>query len=70
VLPLRRPSDLADSTLAGKILSAAEGILGEVITIVTRAAVQAVSGGAEAITAQIIDDCGFISPSERRRVAI
>jgi type II secretory pathway predicted ATPase ExeA len=70
VLPLRRPSDLADSAFAGKILSAAEGILGEVITIVTRAAVKAVSAGGEAITAKIIDDCGFISPSQRRRVAI
>jgi hypothetical protein len=70
VLPLRRPSNLADSALAGKILSAAEGILGEVITIIGRAAVSAVRTGSEAISAELIDGCGFIAPSQRRRVAI
>jgi hypothetical protein len=36
-LPLRRPSNLA--ALAQKILTLGEGILGEIITIVTAAAV-------------------------------
>jgi Cdc6-like AAA superfamily ATPase len=70
VLPLRRPSQLAEPMLAEKILSAAEGILGEVVSIVTRAAVRAVTTGAEAITAKLIDETGFISPTRRRRVAI
>jgi hypothetical protein len=56
--------------LAGKILSAAEGILGEVVAIVTRAAVHAVKSGTEAITAKVIDEIGFVSPSQRRRVAV
>jgi len=70
VLPLRRPSQLAKPALAAKILSAAEGILGEVVSIVTRAAVRAVTSGTEAITAKLIDETGFISPSQRRRVAV
>ena len=70
VLPLRRPSQLAEPILAEKILSAAEGILGEVVSIVTRAAVRAVMTGAEAITAKLIDETGFISPTQRRRVAV
>ena len=70
VLPLRRPSNLADSALASKILSASEGILGEIMAIVIRAAVQAISCGAEAISAKIIDATHFIAPSERRRVAV
>jgi hypothetical protein len=70
VLPLRKASDLAGAALADKILSTAEGILGEVISIVTRAAVRAVSSGAESITAKLIDEVGFASPSERRRVAV
>ena len=70
VLPLRSPSQLTEPALAQKILCAADGILGEVITVVTRAAVCAVRSGAEAISANIIDDTGFISPAERRRVAI
>lgn len=70
LLPLRQASDLAAPALADKILSAAEGILGEVVSIVTRAAVRAVSSGTEVITAKLIDDIGFTSPSQRRRVAV
>jgi hypothetical protein len=70
VIPLRRPSGLAEPALAQKILVAAEGVLGEVVSIVTRAAVRAVISGSEAITSQLIDETGFIAPSERRRVAV
>lgn len=70
VLPLRRRSDLAKVRLARRILSRSEGILGEIIAIVTRAAVRAVSTGAEAISAKIIDECGFTSPSRRRHVEL
>jgi hypothetical protein len=70
VLPLRCPSHLATSALASQILSAAEGILGEIIAIVTRAAVRAVTSGTEAISSRVIDESGFTSPSQRRRVAL
>jgi hypothetical protein len=70
LLPLRRPSNLARPALAQRVLAAAEGILGEVVAILTRAAVRAVTTGAEAISVQLIEQCGFLSPSERRRVAI
>jgi hypothetical protein len=70
VLPLRRPSQLAKPAVAQKILTAAEGILGEVVAIVTRAAVHAVMTGSEAISARLIDECGFVSPSQRRHVAV
>lgn len=70
LLPLRRPSNLAKPALAQKVLAAAEGILGEVVAILTRAAVRAVTTGTEAITVEMIEGCGFLSPSERRRVAV
>lgn len=70
ILPLRRASRLAESALARKILAATEGILGEIVTIVTRAAVQAVTSGAEAISAEVINGTRFIPPSERRRVSV
>jgi Bacterial TniB protein len=70
ILPLRRPSRLAEPAMAGKILSAAEGILGEIVAVVARAAVQAVTTGAEVVSAEMIDGTGFIPPSKRRRVAI
>jgi hypothetical protein len=70
VLPLRCASHLAKPAIAQKILTAAEGILGEVVTIVTRAAVRAITTGSEAISATVIDETGFIPPSQRRRVAV
>jgi hypothetical protein len=70
VLPLRHPSDLSEAEIAHKILAKAEGILGEIVSVVSRAAVRAVSSGAEAITADLIDQTGFIAPSQRRRVAV
>ncbi len=70
VLPLRRRSDLAKAELARRILRASEGILGEIVAIVTRAAVRAVRTGAERISAKIIEDCGFTSPSQRRHVEV
>lgn len=70
LLPLREPSHLARPALARKILASAEGILGEVLTIVTRAATRAISSGTEAITMQVIDEMDFIPPSQRRRMAV
>jgi hypothetical protein len=70
VLPLRHPSQLSQSVLALKILSASEGILGEVIALVTRAAVDAIKSGTEIISSEMIERSGFMSPTERRRVAV
>jgi len=70
VLPLRKPSGLAQAVLARKIFALSEGVLGEIVSIVTRAAVAAVTTGAEAISLRLIETCGFISPTGRRRVAV
>jgi len=70
VLPLRKRSDLDDPALANRIYAAGEGILGEIIAIVMRAAVEAVRSGSECITARTIEAASFIRPSERRRVAV
>lgn len=70
ILPLRSPSELSHPLVASKILSASEGILGEIMTVVTRAAVRAIESGTESITARVIDETSFIPPSERRRIAI
>lgn len=70
VLPLRKPSHLAEPAMASRILSAAEGVLGEIIAMVVRAAVLAVDSGTETISARMIERANFIRPSERRRVAV
>ncbi len=46
-MPLRRRSVLAGPRLAGRILALAEGVLGEIVTIVTSAAVEALRSGTE-----------------------
>ena len=68
-LPLRERSGLEDPPFAQKLLNAAEGILGEVVCLVTTAAAAAVAAGEERIRIERIDDIGFIPPRERRRVA-
>lgn len=70
VLPLRAASNLSEANLAARILSTAEGILGEVVSLVSRAAIQAIAAGQEAITNKTIDELGYVSPSQRRRAAI
>jgi hypothetical protein len=69
MLPLREPSGLEEPAFAQKILTAAEGILGEVVNLVTAAAVAAVVSGEERIRIERIEDIGFIPPTERRRAA-
>jgi hypothetical protein len=69
LLPLRKASGLADPFMAGRILAASEGLLGEIIAIVLRSAVMAVNTGAEAILPDMIEDSGFIRPSARRNVS-
>jgi hypothetical protein len=69
VLPLRRASGLAQAPLARKIMTLAEGILGEMITVVRAAAVHAITSGEERITLRTLDQLTFIAPSQRRYAA-
>lgn len=70
VLPLRHASGLAEPALANRILATTEGVLGEIVTVITRAAVLVVSSGEERITVETLDQIAFTSPSARRRVAV
>jgi type II secretory pathway predicted ATPase ExeA len=70
VLPLRRPSGLVRPALAGRVFALSEGVLGEIVAVVTRAAARAVMQGVEAITPKLLNEAGFMRPSDRRRVAV
>lgn len=67
LLPLRRPSQLSEHTLALKILARSEGLFGEVHNLLCTAAQAAILNGQECITARLLDEVGWLSPSERRR---
>lgn len=69
VLPLRRPSHLASPLLEKRLLAASEGVLGEVVTIVTDAAVAAIESGAERIDIDSIEELDLTPPSKRRHAA-
>ena len=56
--------------LAGRILTASEGVLGEIVTLVTMGAAVAVTSGEEAITEYVLDRTGFVAPSRRKRIAV
>lgn len=70
VMPLKKPSNLSEPLTAQKLLTASEGILGEIITIVTKAAVSAIQAGEEHIRADALDRIGFVPPRERRHALI
>jgi hypothetical protein len=44
-----------------------DGILGEVISVIARAAVYAITSGEEAISPRVIERSGYTSPAKRRR---
>lgn len=66
-LPLKNPSELTDSSMAIKILSMSEGTIGEISTILRKAAVMAIQKKSECITKKIIESIDYTSPSDRKR---
>jgi hypothetical protein len=69
-LRLEQPSNLIEPVLATKILTISGGTIGEISTLLTRAAVRAIDDGSERITNVTLDSCGYVAPFERRRVAL
>ena len=68
VLPLQKPSSLLDSEVRSVILFRSEGTIGEIITLLTRAACEAIISGQEFIDRVILEKTKYNSPSERRRL--
>lgn len=68
VLPLKYQSNLNHPSLSRYILEKSEGVLGEIITLVRRAAVEAVNSGREIIDINLIDGIDYHSPTERVRL--
>lgn len=67
VLALEKVSNLAEIAMAIKILSMSEGTIGELSTLLTRAAIYAIKTGTEQITPEVLDSCGYSGPSVRRK---
>lgn len=67
LLPLRKASNLGKTKeLAFIIADKSEGYIGEIVELVTLAAIYAINSGAEKITMLEVNKCGFIKPSLRK----
>lgn len=67
VLPLRHPSGLIDGSLADRIYAMSEGFLGEISDLLIDAAVAAVESKQERIDKRLLDNIGWVAPSDRRK---
>lgn len=65
-LPLARSSDLSDEPLARRIFSLSEGLIGEIVAIVSKAAINAIRSGTERIGKAGIDELRHVPISQRR----
>ncbi|MFA7767816.1 TniB family NTP-binding protein [Streptomyces sp. NRRL S-448] len=66
--PLRRPSPIASTEMAGYLLTRSEGTIGELAHLLTDAAVVAIESGEEAIRQRTLLLAPYTGPSERRRL--
>ncbi|KPH04473.1 NTP-binding protein (plasmid) [Rhizobium acidisoli] len=65
-LPLAKSSDLSSEPLARRIFGLSEGLIGEIVTVITKAAVAAIRSGSERITKGSIDELRHVPISQRR----
>lgn len=64
--PLRRESFIDGSDMAAHILSLTDGTIGEISDFLSRAAIFAIRSGAEALTPEVLNNCGYRGPSQRQ----
>jgi len=65
MLPLAEPSNLKQMDIAQKLHFMSEGLLGELSTLLTEAAVLAVRSGTEKIDLSVLDEVDYLSPTQR-----
>ncbi len=66
--PLRRPSAIATTEMAGYLLTRSEGTIGELTNLLTAAAIAAIKSGEEAINQRTLLLAPYAGPTERRRM--
>lgn len=65
MLPLRNPSYLFKKTMALKLLSMSDGLIGELTAVLTRAAEEAIRNKREKIDNVTLNKINWVSPSDR-----
>lgn len=68
LLPLKKPSLLIEPSLATKILSMSEGLIGEISKILELASIMAIETEMEKINKNILNNIDYVPPSERKKM--
>jgi hypothetical protein len=68
MLPLKEASNLSNPALARRILAMSEGTIGEISSVINKAAILAIETGEECITESTLQKISWTPPSERRRI--
>ena len=68
ILPLRLPSNLLEEALAIRILAMTEGRIGEMVTLLAKAAELAITSKQERIDGQVLNAAGFVPPQQRKEL--
>lgn len=69
LIPLKKSSNLVSTKMAEAILNLSNGTIGEISTLLNKAAIYAINTKQEKITLEALDQCGYISPYERKQAA-
>lgn len=67
LIPLHNASNLTEDTIALRILSMSEGIIGEISIILKKASVMAVQNKSEKISLKLLEKINYVSPSDRMK---
>jgi hypothetical protein len=70
LLPLRKPSELSEPRMSFRLYNMTDQTIGGTATLVSKAAIEAIRGGDERITDEVLNRLDWIPPSERRREAM
>lgn len=68
MLPLKKSSVMIQPEIAEFILEKSEGTIGEIITLLKKAAQTAIQSGEECITLNVLAKTDYLSPHERRKL--
>lgn len=66
LLPLRKPSRLADPAIGKLVLGLTDGSIGDISRLMETAAKHAIQSGVERITAEVLTECGYVSLAQKR----
>ncbi|WP_278495070.1 TniB family NTP-binding protein [Chryseobacterium arthrosphaerae] len=68
LLPLENPSYLAENSMASRILAMSDGLIGEINTILVKAAELALNSRLNKIDHKILDNIEYVSPEDRKKI--